>query len=120
MRTWRAWTLAVAVLTAMTTLGATAPPPAGAPATATPQEAEVTAVVIDPTTRQPIAAPASMAARVSSMASWRVAGSADALEKTRPQTPARMPSVMGACMLPASMPAAASHPRIAAIRAGSL
>jgi bifunctional DNase/RNase len=38
----------------MTTLGATAPPPAGAPATGTPQEAEVTAVVIDPTTRQPI------------------------------------------------------------------
>jgi bifunctional DNase/RNase len=53
MRRGRAWALAMAMLTGLVSLGATAPPPAGAPG-ASPQEAEVTGVVLDPNTRQPI------------------------------------------------------------------
>jgi bifunctional DNase/RNase len=43
----------MAMLTGLASVGATAPPPAGAPG-ASPQEAEVTGVVLDPNTRQPI------------------------------------------------------------------
>ena len=53
MRRGRAWALAMVMLTGLASLGATAPPPAGAPG-ASPQEAEVTGVVLDPNTRQPI------------------------------------------------------------------
>jgi len=51
-RKW-AWTLTMAMLAGLVSLGATAPPRAGGPGTS-PQEVEVTAVVVDPSTRQPI------------------------------------------------------------------
>jgi bifunctional DNase/RNase len=53
MRGARARTLAMATLVGLMSLGATEPPKAAAPG-ATPQEAEVTAVMVDPGTRQPV------------------------------------------------------------------
>lgn len=45
--------LAILTLAGFMSLGATEPPKAGSPG-ASPQEAEVTAVAVDPTTRQPV------------------------------------------------------------------
>ncbi len=53
MRGERAGSLAIVALLGILSLGATAPPRPGGPA-ATPQEAEVTGVVLDPATRQPV------------------------------------------------------------------
>ena len=53
MRRARAWTLAMVMLAGLMSLGATEPPKVGGPI-ASPQEAEVTAVVVDPSTRQPL------------------------------------------------------------------
>jgi len=53
MRGARAWTLAMVMLAGLMNLGATEPPKVGGPG-ASPQEAEVTGVVVDPSTRQPI------------------------------------------------------------------
>jgi bifunctional DNase/RNase len=53
MRGARAWALAGATLAGLMSLGATEPPKPGGPG-AGPQEAEVTAVVVDPSTRQPV------------------------------------------------------------------
>ena len=53
MRGARARTLAMLTLVGLMSVGATAPPKASGPA-ASPQEAEVTAVVVDPATRQPL------------------------------------------------------------------
>jgi bifunctional DNase/RNase len=53
MRGARARTLAVSVLAGLMSLGATEPPKVGGPA-ASSQEAEVTGVVLDPSTRQPV------------------------------------------------------------------
>jgi hypothetical protein len=53
MRGARAWTLGVVMLAGLLSLGATEPPKMGGPG-ASPQEAEVTGVVLDPSTRQPI------------------------------------------------------------------
>jgi uncharacterized protein len=53
MRRGRVWTLAMVMMTGLVSLGATGPPQAGAPG-AGPQEADVTGVVLDPSTRQPI------------------------------------------------------------------
>jgi uncharacterized protein len=53
MREARAGTLAMATLVGLMTLGATEPPKTTAPG-APPQEAEVTAVMVDPSTRQPV------------------------------------------------------------------
>jgi hypothetical protein len=53
MRRERARTLAVTALLGLVTLGATEPPRSSDPV-AGPQEAEVTAVVVDPATRHPV------------------------------------------------------------------
>jgi hypothetical protein len=53
MRGARASTLAIGMVAGLMSLGATEPPKVGGP-TASPQEAEVTGVVVDPSTRQPI------------------------------------------------------------------
>jgi len=53
MRGARARTLAMVMLAGLMSLGATEPPKAGGPV-ASLQEAEVTAVVVDPSTRQPL------------------------------------------------------------------
>ncbi len=53
MRGARAWTLGMVILVGLMSLGATEPPKVGGPG-ASPQEAEVTGVVVDPSTRQPI------------------------------------------------------------------
>ncbi|HWC03995.1 MAG TPA: bifunctional nuclease family protein [Methylomirabilota bacterium] len=53
MRGARSRTLAMAALVGLMGLGATAPPKAGGPPPS-PQEAEVTGVVLDPSTRQPV------------------------------------------------------------------
>jgi uncharacterized protein len=53
MRRGRAWTLAMAMMMGLVSLGATGPPQTGVPG-ASPQEAEVTGVVLDPSTRQPV------------------------------------------------------------------
>jgi bifunctional DNase/RNase len=53
MRKERRGTLAMMALLGLVSLGATEPPRASGPV-ASPQEAEVTGVVLDPTTRQPI------------------------------------------------------------------
>lgn len=53
MRGARAWTLGVVMLAGLVSLGATEPPKTGGPG-ASPQEAEVTGVVVDPSTRLPI------------------------------------------------------------------
>jgi len=53
MRGARARTLATVTLVGLMSLGATEPPKAGGPGVS-PQEAEVTAVVVDPSTRQPV------------------------------------------------------------------
>ena len=53
MRGARAWTLAIVLLAGLMGLGATEPPKVGGPG-GSPQEAEVTGVVMDPSTRQPI------------------------------------------------------------------
>jgi uncharacterized protein len=53
MRGARARTLAVVTLASLMSLGATEPPKPGSPSTG-PQEAQVTAVVLDPNTRQPV------------------------------------------------------------------
>jgi uncharacterized protein len=53
MRGARASTLAIVTLVGLMSRGATEPPKTGGPE-AGPQEAEVTAVVLDPSTRQPV------------------------------------------------------------------
>jgi uncharacterized protein len=53
MRRVRSRTLAMVALVGLTSLGATEPPKAGGPAPS-PQQAEVTGVVLDPSTRQPV------------------------------------------------------------------
>ena len=53
MRRRRGRTLAMVMLGALMSLGATEPSKPGSPATS-PQEAEVTAVVLDPSTQQPV------------------------------------------------------------------
>jgi bifunctional DNase/RNase len=53
MRVKRGWTLAMAALLGLASLGATEPPRSSGPV-GSPQEAEVTGVVLDPNTRQPI------------------------------------------------------------------
>jgi bifunctional DNase/RNase len=54
MRRERASTLGMVALIGLMSLGATEPPRPSGPAAAGPQEAEVTAVVLDPSTRQPV------------------------------------------------------------------
>ena len=53
MRGARVRTLAIAAMAGLLSLGATEPPKPAAPGAA-PQEAEVTAVMLDPSTRQPV------------------------------------------------------------------